>query len=67
MDYQELIIKIQELKASIDKDIALAEENNYYYVNCSKERYISMKREFSDELDNLLISEEDTIKKYFKY
>ena len=65
--YKDLIIKIQELKANIDRNIERIKESNCYILECKKDEYIKIQQEFSDELDNILISEEYTMKKYFKY
>lgn len=65
--YKGLIIKIQKLKASIDRDIENIKKYGFYNPECDKDEYIRIQQEFSDELDNLLISEEYSMKKHFKY
>lgn len=65
--YKGLIIKIQKLKASIDRDIENIKKHGFYNPKCDKDEYIRIQQEFSDELDNLLISEEYSMKKHFKY
>lgn len=65
--YKGLIIKIQRLKASIDRNIEELKEHNYYISGCNKDEYIKIQQEFSDELNNILISEEYAMKKHFKY
>ena len=67
MGYKNLIIKIQRLKASIDKEIVEIEESNFYNSKCQIDEYINIQQEFSDKLDNLLESEEYGMKKHFKY
>lgn len=65
--YKGLIIKIQKLKANLDRNIEEIKENDYYNPECKKNEYIRIQQEFSNELDNLLISEEYSMKKHFKY
>lgn len=65
--YKGLIIKIQKLKASIDRDIENIKKYGLYNPECDKDEYIRIQQEFSDELNNLLISEEYSMKKHFKY
>lgn len=65
--YKGLIIKIQKLKANIDRNIENIKESDYYNPECKKNEYVRIQQEFSNELDNLLISEEYSMKKYFKY
>ena len=65
--YKGLIIKIQRLKASIDRNIEEIKEHNYYIPVCNKDEYIKIQQEISEELNNILISEEYAMKKHFKY
>lgn len=65
--YKGLIIKIQKLKATIDFDIENIKESDYYNPECKKNEYIKIQQEFSNKLDNLLISEEYSMKNHFKY
>ena len=65
--YKGLIIKIQALKAHIDRNIEELKERNCYNPYCSNENYIKMQQKFSNELDNILISEKYSMEKHFKY
>lgn len=65
--YKGLIIKIQKLKANYDREIATIQKYDYYNPNCSKEKALRFYRDFSDELDKILESEQYGMKKHFKY
>lgn len=64
MSYKRLIVKIQKLKAHTDRQISELKTKNNCVVDI---KYINQLENFSNDLENILISEEYGMKKYFKY